>query len=184
MFDAPCTHQQRKQPMLLKQRIAILLLSLLALASPYAMPRASAMQAAEEGGAEEERIHQEKVNSEIEAFRATQLSLRQAMRIAEQRHSGAAGQRDACDVDDARTGDVGAETASHLNDLNSDDRNNVIALRTIRQELADAVVIAEQVASGKAIGGGLMDDNGKLNFIIVVVSGISRSGSLSPTRRL
>ena len=73
---------------------------------------------------------------------------------------------------DAKSGDIiGTETVSHVNDLNSDDRNNVMALRTVRQELSDAVAIAEQVASGTAIGGGLMNDKGKLNFIIVVVSG-------------
>ena len=66
---------------------------------------------------------------------------------------------------------IGTETVSHLNDLNWDDRNNVMALRTVRQELSDAVVIAEQVASGRAFGGSLMDDNGKLNFVVVVVNG-------------
>jgi hypothetical protein len=176
-----------------KQRFAVLLLSLLALAPPCAIPLASAMQAAQEGGAEEERIHQETVNRELAAFRAAQLSLRQAMGIAEKLHTGSR----TADVSfdgasgspvyrvktvqdhrlwehaiDARTGDIiGSETVSHLNDLNSDQRNNVIALRTIRQELSDAVIIAEQVASGRAIGGSLMDDNGKLNFVIVVVSG-------------
>lgn len=194
MFDAPHsrTRQPRKQPMPIKQRIAVLLLSLLALAPPYAMPRVSATPAVEEGGAEEERMHQEKVNREIAAFRAAQLSLRQAMRIAEKRHSGSRTADISFDAAagspvyrvktvqdnrlwehtiDARTGDVGAETASHLSDLNSDDRSNLIALRAIRQELSDAVVIAEQIASGKAIGGGLMEENGKLNFVIVVVSG-------------
>ena len=176
-----------------KQRFAVILLSLLALAPPYAIARSSAMQAAQEGGAEDERIHQEAVNRELEAFRAAQLSLRQAMGIAEKLHigsrtadisfdgaSGSSVYRVKTVQDnrlwehaiDARTGDtIGTETVSHLKDLNSDDRNNVIALRTIRQELSDAVVIAERATSGKAIGGGLMTDNGKLNFVIVVVSG-------------
>lgn len=151
------------------------------------------MQAAQEGGAEDERIHQEAVNREIEAFRGAQISLRQAMGIAEKLHAGSR----TADISfegasgspvyrvktvqhnrlwehaiDAKTGDtIGAETVSHLNDLNLDDRDNVIALRTVRQELSDAVIIAEQVASGRAMGGGLMKDNGKLNFVIVVVSG-------------
>ena len=176
-----------------KQRFAIILLSLLALAPPYAIARASATQAAQEGGADDERIHQEAVNRELEAFRAAQVSLRQAMGIAEKLHLGSR----TADITfegtsgspvyrvktfqhnrlweyaiDAKTGDtIGTETVSHLNDLNSDDRNNVIALRTVRQELSDAVIIAEQVASGRAMGGGLMNDNGKLNFVIVVVSG-------------
>jgi uncharacterized membrane protein YkoI len=151
------------------------------------------MQAAQEGGAENERIHQETVNRDLAAFRAAQLSLRQAMGIAEKLHIGSR----TADISfegasgspvyrvktvqdnrlwehaiDARTGNtIGTETVSHLNDLNPDDRNNVMALRTVRQELSDAVIIAEQVASGKAIGGSLMKDNDKLDFVIVVVSG-------------
>ena len=176
-----------------KQRFAVLLLSLLALAPPYAIPPLSATQAAQEGGAEDERNHQEVVNRELQAFRAAQLSLRQAMGIAEKLHTGSRTADISFDgasgspvyrvktvqhdrlwehAIDARTGDtIGTETVSHLNDLNPDDRSNVMALRTVRQELSDAVIIAEQVASGKAIGGSLMKDNDKLNFVIVVLSG-------------
>lgn len=176
-----------------KQRFAVILLSLLALAPPYAMPRVSATPATQEGGAEDERIRQEETNRELEAFRAAQLSLRQVMGIAEKRHIGSRTADISFDgasgspvyrvktvqdnrlwehAIDAKTGDIiGNETMSHLNDLNSDDRSNVIALRTVRQELSDAVIIAEQVASGKAIGGGLTIDDGKLNFVIAVVCG-------------
>jgi uncharacterized membrane protein YkoI len=177
-----------------KQRFAIILLSLLALAPPYAISPLSATQAdTQEGGAGDERIHQEAVSRELEAFRAAQLSLRQAMGIAEKLHIGSRTADISFDgtsgspiyrvktvqhnrlwehTIDAKTGDtIGTETVSHLKDLNPDDRNNVIALRTIRQELSDAVIIAEQVASGKAIGGSLMKDNDKLNFVIVVLSG-------------
>lgn len=176
-----------------KQRFAIILLFLLALVPSYAIAPSSATQATQEPGAEDDRVHQEAVNRELEAFRASQLSLRQAMGIAEKLHTGSRTADISFDgasaspvyrvktvrdnrlwehAIDAKTGDtIGTETVSHLNDLNPDDRNNVIALRTVRQELSDAVTIAEQVASGRAIGGSLMDDNGKLNFVIVVVSG-------------
>jgi uncharacterized membrane protein YkoI len=176
-----------------KQRFAVILFSLLALAPPYAIPPTSATQAAQEAGAEDERIHQETVNREIDAFRAAPVSLRQAIGIAEKLHTGsrtadisfegASGspvyrvktvQHDRLweHAIDAKTGDtIGPETVSHLNDLNPDVRNNVIALRTVRQELSDAVIIAEQVASGRAIGGSLMKDNDKLNFVIIIVSG-------------
>jgi uncharacterized membrane protein YkoI len=178
--------------MLNKQRSVVILLSLLALASPHATPPASATQAVQEGAAEDERIHQETVSRELEAFRAAQLSLREAIGIAEKLHIGSRTADISFDgasglpvyrvktvqdnrlwehAIDAKTGNtIGTETASHLNDLNPDDRNNILALRTVRQELSDAVIIAEQVASGRAIGGSLMDDNGKLNFVIVVVS--------------
>jgi uncharacterized membrane protein YkoI len=176
-----------------KQRFAIILFSLLALAPRYAIEPASATQATQEEGAGDERIHQETVNRELEAFRAAQLSLRQAIGIAEKLHVGSRTADIAFDgasgspvyrvktvrhdrlwehAIDAKTGNmIGTETASHLNELNPDERNNIIALRTVRQELSDAVVIAEQVASGRAIGGSLMEDNGKLNFVVVVVNG-------------
>lgn len=149
--------------------------------------------ATQQEGTEDARVHQEAVNRELEAFRAAQLSLRQAIGIAEKRHAGSRTADISFDgasgspvyrvktvqdnrlwehAIDAKTGDtIGAETVSHLKDLNPDDRNNVMALRTVRQELSDAVIIAEQVASGRAIGGSLMDDNGKLNFVVVVVNG-------------
>src|SRR4051812_27686064 len=89
------------QPMSNKQRFAVLLLSLLALAPPYVIPPASAVQAAaQEGGADDERNHQEAVNRELEAFRAAQVSLRQAMGIAEKLHTG------------SRTADISFEGAS------------------------------------------------------------------------
>jgi uncharacterized membrane protein YkoI len=179
--------------MLNKQRFAIILFSLLAFAPPHAIPPASATQATQEEGTEDERIHHETVNRELEAFHAAQLSLRQAIGIAEKLHVGSRTADISFDgasgspiyrvktvqdnrlwehAIDAKTGNtIGTEAVSHLNDLNPDDRNNIIALRTVRQELSDAVTIAEQVASGRAIGGSLMDDNGKLNFVIVVVSG-------------
>ena len=149
--------------------------------------------AMQEEGTEDERVHQEAINRELEAFRAAQLSLSQAMGIAEKLHIGSRTADISFDgasgspvyrvktvqdnrlwehAIDAKSGStIGAETVSHLKDLNSDDRNNVMALRTVRQELSDAVLIAERATSGKAIGGGLMTDNGKLNFVIVVVSG-------------
>ena len=50
-------------------------------------------------------------------------------------------------------------------------RRNLAALKTIRHRLADAVRVAEQAASGKAISGGLIRERGRLNFAIVVMSG-------------
>ena len=49
---------QRERKMSNKLRFAILLLSLLALTPPYAIPLASATQAAQEEGTQDERIHQ------------------------------------------------------------------------------------------------------------------------------
>jgi hypothetical protein len=39
--------------------------------------------------------------------------------------------------------------------------------------LSDAVHVAEKAASGKALGAGLVKQEGRLNFVVVVVSGDS-----------
>jgi uncharacterized membrane protein YkoI len=62
-------------------------------------------------------------------------------------------------------------TALSLKDLETEDRSNLKALRLVRQELTDAVAIAEKAASGKAISGGLIEAEGKPTFIVFVVDG-------------
>ena len=122
-------------------------------------------------------------------FRAAELSLGQAMTIAEDLHKGSRTARvsfegsvgyrvrtvrnDAVwdNTIDAATGrPTGEETVSSLNQLSEEDRSNIRALRFVKQELSDAVAVAERAAAGKAIGGGLMIDGGKLSFVVVVVS--------------
>ncbi len=133
------------------------------------------------------------VSREIERFRASSISINQAMAIAEARHAGAT----TADVSfdgaaaspvyrvktlhndriwrhtiDAVTGEIlGGEAALPVTELGVEDRNNLAALAAIRQRLADAVRVAEQAASGKAISGGLIREDGRLNFAIVVISG-------------
>lgn len=136
---------------------------------------------------------QQAVNRELELFRGSAISLSQAMAIAEALHAGAT----TADVSfngasnspvyrvktlhndrvwhhaiDATTGRiVGGEAALPLKELDAEDRSNLAALRTIRHRLADAIHVAEQAASGKAISGGLIRERGRLNFAIVVMSG-------------
>jgi uncharacterized membrane protein YkoI len=133
------------------------------------------------------------VRREIDSFRSAQISLRRAMAIAEAQHAGAT----TADVSfdggvepavyrvktvqqdrvwqhaiNAATGEVmGGEVASPLAMLDDEDRGNLIVLRGLRHRLSDAVRVAERAASGKAISGGLTRERGKLNFVIVVVSG-------------
>jgi uncharacterized membrane protein YkoI len=136
---------------------------------------------------------QQAVNRELELFRGSAISLSQAMAIAEALHAGATtadvsfdGGSDAPvyrvktlhndriwqHAIDATTGKiVGGEAALPLKELDAEDRSNLAALRTIRQRLADAIRVAEQAASGKAISGGLIRERGRLNFAIVVMSG-------------
>lgn len=128
----------------------------------------------------------------LEQFQSAELSLNQAMRTAEKLHGGSRTVQISFEISDppayrvktvknddvwenvidARTGDVaGDEIVSSLKAQDEADRDNIIALRSTRQSLADAVVVGEKAASGKALGGGLMNKDGKLNFVIVVSSG-------------
>ncbi|MCK1360117.1 PepSY domain-containing protein [Bradyrhizobium sp. 199] len=132
------------------------------------------------------------VSREIERFRSSSISISQAMAIAERRHDGAT----TADVSfdgasgipvyrvktlhndriwrhtiNASTGELVADAALPLAELDHADRNNLAALGAIRHRLADAVLVAERAASGKAISGGLVRERGRLNFAIVVISG-------------
>lgn len=150
----------------------------------------TALHSGTEGDAAADR---QALSREIERFRGSPISISQAMAIAEARHAGAT----TADVSfdgasgvpvyrvktlhndriwrhtvNAATGElVGGEAALPLAELNLDDRNNLAALGAIRHRLADAVRVAEQAASGKAISGGLVRERGRLNFAIVVISG-------------
>ncbi|WP_247837317.1 PepSY domain-containing protein [Bradyrhizobium sp. 200] len=159
-----------------------------AVASPTGEP-ASLRNEAEESAASD----QQAVSRELELFRGSAISLSRAMAIAEALHAGAT----TADVSfdgasdspvyrvktlhndrvwhhaiDAATGKiVGGEAALPLKQLDAEDRSNLVALKTIRHRLADAVRVAEQAASGKAVSGGLIRERGRLNFAIVVMSG-------------
>jgi hypothetical protein len=74
-------------------------------------------------------------------------------------------------VIDVRTGrTAGPETTWSLNELEMDERDNINALKLVKQELSDAVAIAEKAAAGKAISGGLVKEGDQLNFVVVVLS--------------
>lgn len=159
-----------------------------AIASPTGEP-ASLSNEAEDSAASD----QQAVSRELALFRGAAVSMSQAMAIAEALHAGAT----TADVSfdgasdspvyrvktlhndriwhhaiDATTGKiVGGEAALPLKELDAEDRSNLVALKTIRHRLADAVRVAEQAAAGKAISGGLSRERGRLNFAIVVMSG-------------
>lgn len=128
----------------------------------------------------------------LEQFRATRIPLGQAMAIAERLHDGSRAAEISFDISgppvyrvrtvknervwenviDANSGSVSqAEIASSLKELDQEDLANIIALKWIKQELSDAVRVAEKAAAGNALAGGLMKQDGKLNFVIVVASG-------------
>jgi len=137
----------------------------------------------------------EAISRELELFRGAEVSLRQALKIAGSLHPGSrivdvsfdggsgssvyrvkTFRQDRIWVDtiDAKTGQVaGNATVSSMSEVNREDRLNLIAMQSVRQELADAVFVAEDSTSGKALSGGVMKEAGKLIFVIVVLSGTS-----------
>ena len=125
------------------------------------------------------------------AFRDARLSLLEAIALAERLHTGSrtaaiwfdasenAGYRVTTvkdermweNVVDARTGrTAGPETAWPLSELGMEAREHINALRSVEQELSDAVAIAEKATAGKAIGGCLVKEGDQLNFVVVVLS--------------
>ena len=183
-----------RAPRCWRQLLAAALVAIILPAPVYAVASSTGEPASLRNGAEESAASdRQAVNRELELFRGSAISLSQAMAIAEALHAGAT----TADVSfdgapdspvyrvktlhndriwhhaiDATTGRiVGGEAALPLKELDAEDRSNLAALRTIRHRLADAIHVAEQAASGKAISGGLIRERGRLNFAIVVMSG-------------
>jgi uncharacterized membrane protein YkoI len=142
------------------------------------------------GGAASE---QDDRQAEIDRFKTAGISLRAALSIAERRHRGSRavdasfdgetgvasyrirthrGRRLWLDIIDARTGHVAAPGAvSPLTELRLSDRDVLARMRSVRQGLADAIVVAERNTGGKAVSAGLMIEQGRLQFAIVCVAG-------------
>jgi uncharacterized membrane protein YkoI len=127
----------------------------------------------------------------LAAFRVAHLPLIEAIAIAERLHVGSrtAGiSFDTSDnpayrvrtvkdkmiwenVIDVRTGrTAGPETVRSLNELEMEERDNINALGSLKQQLSDAVALAEKAAAGKAISGGLVKEGDQLSFVVVVLS--------------
>jgi uncharacterized membrane protein YkoI len=127
----------------------------------------------------------------LEQFRTIKIPLSQAVAIAEHLHGGSRtadvslelsgpsvyrvrtvkDERIWDNVIDANTGSVTEkEISSSLRELDGDNLGNIIALKSVKQELLDAVRIAEKAAAGSALAGGLMKQDGKLNFVVVIAS--------------
>ncbi|MEH2562264.1 PepSY domain-containing protein [Bradyrhizobium sp. AZCC 2289] len=177
-----------------KKQLFVALLSLLICAPSHAgTTLRGEISAAQEQDASGNGLSDEAISRELDLFRGAEISLRQAMKIADSLHPGSrivdvsfdGGSGSSVyrvktfrldriweDAIDARTGEVaGNATVSSMSELKLEDRLNLIAMQSVRQELADAVFVAEDSTSGKALSGGLMNEAGKLIFVIVVLSG-------------
>ncbi|TWB57065.1 PepSY domain-containing protein [Bradyrhizobium sacchari] len=128
----------------------------------------------------------------LSEFRTIRVPLSRAMAIAERLHGGSKTADISFEIDgppvyrvrtirnehvwenaiDANTGSItGKETTSSLKELDRNDLANIVALKWIKPELSDAVEVAERAAAGSALAGGLIRQDGKLNFVVVVASG-------------
>jgi len=73
---------------------------------------------------------------------------------------------------DAKTGRIrGVERVLSFQKLNSEDRTSIKALRHVTQKMSEAVLVAERIVPGTAVGSCLVDDSVTLNFIVLLVTG-------------
>jgi uncharacterized membrane protein YkoI len=128
----------------------------------------------------------------LEQLRTIKIPLSQAVAIAEHVHDGSRTAEISLEISgppayrvrtvkneriwenviDANTGGVTEkEISSSLTELDREDLDNIIALKSVEFELLDAVRIAEKAAVGSALAGGLMKQDGKLNFVVVIANG-------------
>lgn len=177
-----------------KHLFALMLTATLAASGAVAEVTPGPLDAESRGSASQSDAEDKAIRRALEQFRTTQVPLSRAMAIAERLHNGSRtadimfevsgspayrvrtvkNERVWENVIDANTGKITEkEVASSLKELDRDDLANIIALQWIKQELSDAVQIAEKAALGNALAGGLIKQDGKLNFVIVIASGDS-----------
>jgi len=167
-------------------------LLMLALLSPSGAVLRSNVAATETGPPATDDADQG-ASRELQFFREAKVSLRRAIKIAEKLHAGSRTLDIKFDIlagsavywvrtvrkkqiwentIDARTGSVARkEAVSSLEGRDADGGNRLPDLGSVRQELSDAVAIAEKVTKGNAISAALTSRDGRLNFIILIVSG-------------
>jgi uncharacterized membrane protein YkoI len=144
-------------------------------------------------GAATQRDAEEAVTRRLlDQFRTIKIPLSQAVAIAEHIHDGSRTADISLDISgppvyrvrtvkdervwenviDANTGSVTEkEISSSLRELDREYPGNIIALKSVELELSEAVRIAEKAAAGSALAGGLMKQDGKLNFVVFIASG-------------
>lgn len=166
------------------ERLLVLLLAL----APLSVARA-----AQEQAPAAERPSVDSIDEELKSFTRSTVSVREAAKMAERTLAGAKvvdlsfdGQGGAptfrikaCRADkiwevliDAATRRiVRAGALMSVSELDPEDRSRIADLMRSAIDLSDATVVAEKYASGKAISAGLSHADGRLIFLVVVVSG-------------
>lgn len=127
----------------------------------------------------------------IAQFRAAPLTPTQAIAVAERLHVGSRAAAVTFEISDRPgyrvrtvrnkqvwenvvdviTGRaIGLEASLSMIDLEVDERDSIMALRSVGQELSEAVAIAEKATAGKAISGGLVKEKDQVSFVVLVLS--------------
>jgi uncharacterized membrane protein YkoI len=177
----------------LKRMLAGLLLLSLLLASSDAIADLTTASAGPLGlsGPEQQERNAGPDERYLAQFRAAPLSLTQAIAVAERLHSGSRAAAVTFEISDRPgyrvrtvrnkqvwenvvdviTGrPIGLEISLSMGDLDGDERDSIMALRSVGQELSEAVSIAEKAAVGKAISGGLVKGKDQVSFVVVVLT--------------
>jgi uncharacterized membrane protein YkoI len=188
-----------------KQLLAIIVWTVtLAATGAMADVAHTALDSANRGVAAQRDAEEAAVRRLLEQFRTIKIPLTEAVAIAEHLHGGSRtadvsfelsgpsvyrvrtvkNERIWENVIDANTGRVTEkEVSSSLRELDREDLGNIVALKSVKQELSDAVRIAEKAAEGSALAGGLMKQDGKLNFVVVISTGYNlKEVTLEPPR--
>ena len=175
-----------------KRLLAIIVLSAtLAATGAVAHVTHEPLDAANRGIAEQGDAEEAVIRRLLGQFRTT-MPLSQVVAIAEHLHEGSKtadvnfeisgppiyrvrtirNERIWENVIDAKTGSVTeSEVSSSLRELDREDLGNIMALKSVEQELSDAVRIAEKAAEGSALAANLMKLDGKLNIVVLIVNG-------------
>ena len=188
-----------------KRLLAIIVLSVtLAATGAIADVTHSPLDAANRGVAAQRDAEEAVIRRLLEQFRTIKIPLSQAVAIAEHFHDGSRtadvsfeisgppsyrvrtvrNERIWENVINANTGRVTVkEISSSLRELDREDLGNIVALKSVEQGLSDAVRIAEKAVEGSALAGGLMMQDGKLNFVVLIANGDSlKEVMLEPPR--
>jgi hypothetical protein len=135
---------------------------------------------------------QKMIRQLFELSREVRVSLRDAIAVAEERHDGSRTVRIGFDRSaspcyrvrtardaeiwennvDAKTGRIrGVERVLSFQKLSGEDRTSIKALRHVTQKMSEAVLVAERIVPGTAVGSCLVDGSVTLNFIVLLVTG-------------
>jgi len=190
---------------LARKSAELLLLLVLSTIPTFALARASSEPVNPTSAKQFSEAEMAAILQEIKVFANAQISVRDAIEIAEKRATGAKavdvsfdGQADRLayrvkayrhdqiweGTVDATTGKiVGEEIVMPASTLSAKDRIELAGLRAARIDLSD-VPIAEEYGDGKAVSAGLEEANGRLVFLVVLVAdGSLKQISVDPVKK-